>query len=66
MNPHISTSSSCSPANRETHQRADFRQVFVRPLILRHSLDTSRLDAEFGDCSLDVGIWGVARHKDFP
>ena len=47
------------------HQRPHFHQVCVRPLIFRHSLDTSRLDAEFGDRSLDLGIWGVACNEGF-
>lgn len=43
---------------------ADFHQVLVCPLILGHTLNASRLDAEACNKALDLRIGGVALDED--
>ena len=50
---------------KTAHHCSHFREICIRPLILGHSFDSSGLNAELADGSLDPGIQGVAGHENF-
>lgn len=46
------------------HHCPNLHQVCIRPLIFRYSFDSSWLNAELEDCSLDLGVQRVASDED--
>ena len=52
------------PTFGNAHHCPHFHQVCVRPLIFRYSFDSSGLNAELENCSLDLGVEGVASDED--
>lgn len=49
-----------TPTFGNAHHCPHFHQICVRPLIFRYSFDAAGLNAELEDCSLDLGVEGVA------
>lgn len=48
---------------REPHC-PNLHQIRIRPLIFRYSFNSARLNADLENCSLDLGVCGVASEED--
>ena len=52
------------PVIGNTHHCPNLHQIGIRPLILWYSFDSSRLNAELENSSLDLGVEGITGEED--